>query len=197
MKGILSNTLIFAAGAAVGGLVTWRILNRKYEERIHEEVQDLRARFSDKEETCSEGEDEPASENAEEEPVSYVGKKPDLSEYKEVLDKYRSEAEEETATAEEDGEPYVIDPDIFGEDDFETEFLTLYADGVLTDDRDFPIEDIKGHVGSDWQNHFGEYDQPECVCVRNIWLKTDYEICKDDRKYADLYSQNVPEEDTE
>ena len=86
--------------------------------------------------------------------------------------------------------PYIITPDEFGEfDDYETISLTYYADGVLTDDMDEPIEDVDGLVGVDSLSHFGEYED-DSVFVRNDRMKADYEILSDLRNYSDIKEQN-------
>ena len=82
--------------------------------------------------------------------------------------------------------PYVISPDEFSEnEDYETESLTYYSDGILADDRD-NIIDIDMVVGRESLNHFGEYED-DSVFVRNEELKTDYEILLDTRRYSDIY----------
>ena len=73
-------------------------------------------------------------------------------------------------------------------DRYETESLTYYSDGVLTDEYDNPIEDIERLVGSDALTHFGEYED-DSVFVRNDDLKTDFEILKDYAKYYDKYPE--------
>ena len=82
--------------------------------------------------------------------------------------------------------PYVIPPDEFDElDGYEVISLTYYADGVLTDDYNEPVEDVENTVGSDSLTHFGEYED-DSVFVRNDNLKVDYEILADMRKYSDV-----------
>lgn len=62
-----------------------------------------------------------------------------------------------------------------------------YADGVLANYYDEPIDDIDEYVGKDSLNHFGEYEA-DSVYVRNDEKKIDYEILRDDRKFSDVYS---------
>ena len=63
--------------------------------------------------------------------------------------------------------------------------MTDYADGVLTDDWDHPIEDVEGLVGVESLTHFGEYEE-DSVYVRNDRYKTDYEILKDLRNFSEI-----------
>ena len=70
-------------------------------------------------------------------------------------------------------EPYVISPDEFSENnEYETESLTYYSDGVLTDEYDNPIEDIERLVGSDALTHFGEYEDDSVLSVMMILKPT-------------------------
>ena len=82
--------------------------------------------------------------------------------------------------------PYVIKPEEFGEfEEYETISLTYYADQVLADDNNEPVEDVEETVGFASLGHFGEYED-DSVFVRNDRLKCDYEILLDSRNYADV-----------
>ena len=70
---------------------------------------------------------------------------------------------------------------------YQSESLTLYACGTLTDDFDNPIEDVPAMVG-DALDHFGEYED-DSVFVRNDQYKCNYEICKDVRTYEQARSR--------
>ena len=81
--------------------------------------------------------------------------------------------------------PYVISPEEFDDnDEYNVISLTYYADGVLTDDMDEPIdpEDIDDLVGKDFADHFGEYEE-NSIFVRNDAMQTDYEILRDLQRY--------------
>ena len=83
-------------------------------------------------------------------------------------------------------EPYVIPPDEFGDqDEYETVSLKYFADNILTDYFDVPINNPDELIGSDSLAHFGEYE-PDCVYVRNNNEKTDYEILLEPGRYSDL-----------
>ena len=86
--------------------------------------------------------------------------------------------------------PHIIPPGLVGdEDSYDTETLTYYSDGVLTDDQDNPIEDIQGMIGNDSLMHFGEYE-PDAVYVRNDRLKIDFEILLDNDRYDRLKAED-------
>lgn len=83
----------------------------------------------------------------------------------------------------------VIDPEEFGisesGDDFDCVSLVYYADGVLTDTWDQIIQNVEDLVGEEFPEHFGEYED-DIVFVRNYKLCTDYEICRDNRKFTEV-----------
>ncbi len=182
----LAYTLIFAAGAAIGSVVTWRVLDARYKHVIKEEEDAIRDYYKDKYEADA------------------VKPEDDDSEYfvDELRDEARSIAKEYGYTTDENikredelMEPYVIEPDELGElEGYETETLIYYSDGILTDDQDCRIDNIDDVVGEESLTHFGEYEE-DTVCVRNDRLKCDYEICRDLRKYSDVVPVRTLEED--
>jgi hypothetical protein len=90
----------------------------------------------------------------------------------------------------------VISPAEFDtEDDYEVYSLTYYADGVLADEQNNPIEDVDNMVGRDSLNHFGEYED-DSVHVRNDAMKCDFEILRDLSNYSDVFHNGPrPNED--
>ena len=187
----LSNVLLFTAGVAVGSLVTWRYFKSKYEvveDEIEEKTEETEG------ETETEDEDPEVSESK----MSY--KKPPLKEYVKMVEDngyvpktHMEEVEEEVTNGEWDNkdvyEPFIIRPDEYGElHAYETLSLNYYADGVLTDELDNPIEDVESLVPADFADHFGEYED-DVVHVRNDNLECDYEILRDLRKFTDVVGE--------
>lgn len=187
----LSNVLLFTAGVAVGSLVTWRYFKSKYEvveDEIEEKTEETEG------ETETEDEDPEVSESK----MSY--KKPPLKEYVKMVEDngyvpktHMEEVKEEIANGEWDDkdvyEPFIIRPEEYGEiHAYETLSLNYYADGVLTDELDNPIEDVESLVPADFADHFGEYDD-NAVFVRNDNLECDYEILRDLRKFTDVVGE--------
>lgn len=85
-------------------------------------------------------------------------------------------------------EPHYISEDSYASDHFEYEKLTLFwfaVDDVVTDEEYQPLEDL-ALIGWDWQNHFGEEDDPDIVHVRNPKIAADYEIIRRQQAYAAL-----------
>lgn len=192
MKTVLSNILIFTGGAAVGSLVTWKLLKKKYEQLANEQIANVVDRFAQMTaKSDQETDDGQLSMDFSPEVVvdeeEFVPTEEELKQYEEYAGKYQSHSgnkpEEEVKAM--DG-PYVIPPDLFGENpDYETVSLTYYADGVLTDDWDNVIDDAEDLLGAGSLSTFGQYED-DSVFVRDDAIKTDYEILADEREFADV-----------
>lgn len=192
MKTVLSNILIFTGGAAIGSLVTWKLLKKKYEQLANEEITRVVERFAQiktaKPEEEADG--QLSMDFAPEVVVSeeeFVPTEEEIKQYEEYAGKYQSHSgnkpKEEVKAV--DG-PYVIPPELFGENpDYETVSLTYYADGVLTDDWDNVIDDAEDLLGEGSLGTFGQYED-DSVFVRDDAIKTDYEILADEREFADV-----------
>lgn len=200
MKSKIINVLMFAAGAAVGSAVTWKVLKTKYDSLIQEEIDSVKEAFSDRFDNSSVSDDESEDEEEEEE-SSEPPRKTNWYELEDILDEDDdedfTEAEKNeykelasTYTSEKGGvedmifkPPYVISPYDFGElDDYSQIELTYYLDGILEDDEYHIVTDADDLIGPDALNTFGEYED-DSVFVRNERLRTDFQILKDYRTY--------------
>lgn len=193
MNRTLSNVLLFAAGAAVGSLVTWRIFKSRYE-LVDEDYEE----YYDESEDATDEDDEASNEEIETE--SNYTRKPALREYSQMVKQlsYADVEVPDTDDEEEDHdvyEPYVIRPNEYGEiHAYETLQLNYYSDGVLTDDLDNPIEDVESMVPADFADHFGDYDE-HAVHIRNDERQCDYEILRDLRPFSEVVGDPYPTED--
>ena len=84
----------------------------------------------------------------------------------------------------------VIPPDEYGYNGDNDEYIdydllsfTYYANGVLADDGDFPIENVEAVIGPDALDSFGEWEDDR-VFVRNDDRKCYYEILRDLDDYS-------------
>lgn len=181
MNCTLNNVLIFTAGAFIGSVVTWRLLNEKYERIVQEETKDIKERFSKR---LNEMEDKHTYENL---TNRYSGEQ-----------QGKNEVKEERKEVEPMDDIRVISPEEYGDniDEYEPVSLTYYADGVLADEMDEPIDDIESVVGDEALHTFGEYEN-DSVFVRNNYTKRDYEILRDTRAYSEvkkLYNPRMMED---
>ena len=207
----LKSVFLVAVGAAIGSAVTWKVLKTKYEMKAQEEINDVKDAFKQRlreiegDADITEAPDEEEEENPYEPVALTVARDmkrqnlPGIFEYSETLknEQYTDYTEVQTSMKfDEEGDstmadgPYIISPEDFGEnDDYDVISLTYYADGVLADDRDMPVDDVTAIVGRDFASHFGEYED-DSVFVRNDELKADYEILRDVRKYDHVVAIN-------
>ena len=200
MNYTLSKVAIFAGGAIIGSVATWQILKTRYEQRLQQEIDDVKeyyARraaegyFNDKHvdlvENESEKDDAPPVKPAESSIRDYAKTLSELN-----YTDYSSRGKNGSGEVADVKKPHVIRPEEFDElrdEGYETESLTYYADGVLADDTDEPIDDVDAVVGEDSLTHFGEYED-DSVFVRNDKLKTDFEILLDMRNYSDVINKS-------
>lgn len=187
----MNKLVVFVAGAAIGSLVTWKLVKAKYEQIANEEIESVKEvfqkRYSEKF-ILNETQSEPNGDT-ETDPEA-------VKAYNELLEKlkYANIDVDELLTKKGGStvidKPFVISPEEFGEDpNYATESLTLYADGVLTNEADEIIDDIEDLVGEDSLTHFGEYED-DSVFVRNDNLQTDFEILRD----LDTYKETHPDQ---
>ncbi len=191
----LSTVLGFVAGAAIGSVVTWQLVKKKYADLAQEEIDSVKEAFS--KQKASPIKKEPINEDKQELAEKAVNK-PNLENYvKTSLTDFKNTLKENGYSSENKSvdKPYVISPDEFGElYDYETISLTYYSDGVLADDQDEIVDDIDEIVGVESLDHFGEYED-DSVFVRNDQKKCDYEILYDSRSYLDVVEQKPYLED--
>jgi hypothetical protein len=157
--------IIFAAGAAIGSLVTMRCVKKKYGKIAQDEIDSVKETFSKRQGTAD----------------LRAKRKAEFAEYGDTLQR--------NGYADCPDGPYVIPPEEFGEiRHYGKISLTCYADGILADDGGELVDDVEGTVGADSLMKFGEYED-DSVFVRNDRLKCDYEILLDQRKYSDAAGQ--------
>lgn len=204
MMPTLNKVIIFAAGAVIGSLVAWKLTKTKYEKIMIEEEQSLREYYNKKvkviEDTATDLHDsyqrredalrKKLEEETEKEPeiVQDMDELHDkeFNRYAEILKDHKYSHEEPCFDAGTNDKPYVVSPDEFGEaDGYDIITLNYYADGVVADDWNDPIEDIGATIGEDFASHYGEYEE-DVVYVRNDRLKVEYEILRSNLRYEDM-----------
>lgn len=197
----LINALMFAAGAAIGSVVTWKVVKTKYDRLIQEEIDSVKEAFAEVygNQNDATGEEHPEDEDEEDDPEEgahqinwseledldeeneeYTPTQEDLLEYASLVHNYH---DEKGGAHEVKKEPYVIAPYDFGEvDGYSTIELTYYMDGILEDDEYHIVTDADELIGPKALTTFGEYED-DSVFVRNDRLRTDFQILKDYRTY--------------
>lgn len=185
------HIIALVTGAVVGSAVTYKIAKDKFTKLFDEELENMREYYLGLCASLKQDEPEEKEETRVEEP-SVVDAEAIITNFNYSV--YQESGEEGLVRNKtERYKPYIIPPELFGDDDsYDTETLTYYSDGVLTDDQDNPIEDVQGMVGNDSLMHFGEYE-PDAVYVRNDRLKVDFEILLDNDRYDSLKAEDYIE----
>ena len=165
------NFVSFAAGAIIGSVATWRILNKKYEQLFQEEIKSVKETFSK-----NFKDNEIVTEEKNEESLINEEK----ANYKNIVFEHYLSKEDQ---------PYVISPDEFGEKKgYKLISLTYFSDEKLADDVGYLFN--VDEIGEESLKQFGEYEE-DSVHVRNDLLKADYEILLDPRKYSEVYPNRI------
>ena len=192
----MKNLLCFVAGAAIGSVVTWKLIEKKYKDLADEEIESVIETFKNRKPRIT-------KDNVKETVEKVINK---CKEPKEIVEdivtaeRYSIENEEEideddesnyTVNVDNDDEvvtPYVITPEEFGKyNEYGTKTLTYYADNVLTDEIDNPItsEEMITMIGPDALDHFGEYED-DSVYIRDEMNEMDYEILKSEKTFSEI-----------
>lgn len=186
MKNTLSKLVIFTAGVAIGSIVTYKYVEKKYQTIMREEITKIKEYYS--------GVKSPEVSVREmiEEGLEKANTKAEQVEtYKQIISdagytNYNSVKKEEKKEEDDVEKPYVIEPYEFDEmEDYEKIELHYYTDGILADDDDNIVEDVDEIVGKDSLLHFGEYED-DAVYVRNDALQSDYAILMDYQGYHEM-----------
>lgn len=188
----MTNALSFIAGAAVGGGAVWYCIQEKEAARANREIDSVKAAYA-KREHVEQHDEAPAPI-----PSGKIQDKPDLADYVRKLERegYTEYSRTVKPTEKADSEtsedtPYVISPAEFGEiEEYTKVSLTYFADGVLADELNEPVDNVEEIVG-DALEHFGEYEE-DSVFVRNDAKRCDYEILQDLRNFKDVLEDMSP-----
>lgn len=201
----------FAGGVIVGGVATYFVVRKRFEEHYSQiatdEIASMRAYYAKKK-------DDLEQESADQ---KYKTKLEDLGYWSDTErpspnDLNAEQVEQETVETEsnwdeemlvmrDDGslhisevgdpdrdfsKPHLITQDEYDEEEVYTKIHVTYyeEDGVLTDHRDYVIEDVETVLGRFSPSNFGHIpDDPDIVLIRNPRLKADYEVSKDAGSY--------------
>ena len=197
-KTILGLIGAFVGGAAVGGLVTYMVvdkkLSEKYKKFADEQIESVKEKFTVPKPDVKKFVDGKRSATL----ASKAVNKPEITEYKRKIANYTNYSnteyeKEETVRLEPKvtSKPVVIDPDQYGYEGDDGEYetydqisLTYYADGILADEDD-TVLNLDEVIGEDSVNHIGDYED-DAVHVRNDTRKVYYEVLVDERSYKEV-----------
>ena len=203
----MNKVLMFVLGAAVGSLITWKLLEKKYKDLADEEIESVVERFKNREKEerhiLNDFEHVVAYNDAPNEDLTKPNKEEKKDYHKMVQDleyDYSDDYSDDpdiTITKMDDGsiwmgptpdhiEPYIINPDEFGDnDEYSTKTWMYYADFTVTDEEGEIVSDAQNHIGDALTDLIQSGDNS--IYVRNDNNKCDYEIIKSDMRYSDAY----------
>lgn len=214
------NVLMFAAGAAIGSAVTWKLVKDKYERIVQEELVSIKEAFAESHDDEKEQEDtseeddipdecndrpecygqinweelEDLDEEELEEETHVASVEDDVKEYEHLISNYTNEKGGADTMSR---KPYVISPDEFASlDGYHIVELTYYVDGILEDDEYHIVTDADELIGPKALTTFGEYED-DAVFVRNERLRTDFQILMDYRTYDEARTVGPKQVDNE
>lgn len=203
------NVLMFAAGAAIGSAVTWKVVKTKYERIVQEEIDSVKETFANNFPSRSDGTGEDVTsendsyhqvdwseledlneddEDDDDEDDDDKSEQDYMRDYGRLIDQYTANDNKKGGAENMAKEPYVISPYDFGEIDEYRKFeLTYYADEILEDEDYNIVNDVDELIGPKALTTFGEYEE-DAVFVRNERLCADFQILKDPRTYDEARS---------
>ena len=200
VKKILAIGFSFVAGGVIGFVIGKAVTNAKCD-KIIEAMDKEYYGETKKEETVDETEEVLEEETEQQKGVrrqQTLAKEMDVrsnSHYDNILSQYKEAHPKEDiddSTPPDEG-PYIIPPYEMGVmEGFDVLEFTYYEgdDVLLTNLGEvLSMEDRDKMVGEEALNSFGEYED-EAVHVRNIALKTDYEILYDAGRWIDTQNQD-------
>lgn len=196
IKQFVTISISFIAGAAIGSIVTRKLLMSEFykliDEKVEEETKSIKEVFERDKDRFEEMKQSLSDMDREE-------KRKELDSYQ---NKVQSYGYSDQVVATNRYKSYRSDQKVISSSEFmdeafeeyEREDLTYYADGVLaTSNGDEMITEQEADqtIGLDifrnLRDHFGEYpDDPETVYVRNDETMILYEICRDSRTYLEV-----------
>lgn len=179
----LNSLFIFMAGAAIGSVITLKVVKTKYERITQEEIESVKEAYSKRYslEPSEEGVVEDLTKSVVDgvnEAIEYVN----LVSNEGYSTEDNKEGEQMSMDINDESVPYVIPPEEFDEAGYDIVSYTYYANKVLTDEQDNPVENVDEVVGLGSLETFGEYEE-DSVFVRNDAMGLDIEILLDHRDY--------------
>ena len=167
----------FLAGAVISGvaafLVTKKACDRKHQEEINVIWKQL-----------SNTKDYTELKNKPEINEAPLEDKPDIFEYAKKLEKHGYTVPELEKT---NDMIHEISENDIDEDVYDRIDLTLYADGILADDTDYPVKSLKDTVGENFHEIFVGKDE---IFIRNETRKIDYDVVRSMLTYGEMLDRH-------
>lgn len=191
MKNVL-YLVTFIAGAAVGAIAGITYVKKNYDiSEKKEEAEKEKTSNSDIKESVAENEQEELIRRTNADILKSVDDPDQKKHMENILNQYTAMTSMYGSdTISTKSEPYKILPDQFSEfEDYSAIELTLYSDGIITDDRDDIIDNPEELLGKSFRQLFDEGSDE--LFIRNDDRCTDYAIYKDVQTF-EAYDETRP-----
>ena len=203
----LRDVIIFVAGAAVGGAVAAKLVSKKYEKIIDDEIESVKEAFKEQKNAIIDEYEKKLDNNEAPEIEAELANRERICTREELLEEVNKISDDNGYTPvdmdlPEDIKPkkylnntdmpYTIYPRDVGElPGYRVVSVTLYSNGIATelvDTGDNCVEeliyDIDEILGEENFARIGEIE-PDMVYIRNDMYKTDYVVYASDDEYED------------
>lgn len=193
----------FLAGILTGGLGIYITKINKYDKDFKKKLKEMDEYYTNNKKTTKPATNtnketpkftEPERKDMMEEARKIVSREGYKKHYGKILlddldDEEDDEEPDEPPIPDETGSPnpYLIEPNQFGDQEmYEMETWSLYLDGMVTNEEDLPmgVDSIENYISTEAIDQL-KSSEDDSVFVRNERLKTDYQIIKVMRRYAD------------
>ena len=180
MKNSVIFVSAFAAGAVSGAVSCYIFVKRRFQKRMDAEFETYK---EEREELLTKHTNEMAAV------LTELGRS--AEETNKAMEDFAEALRTSPVYAENGNDiPYRIEAAEYGnQEEYKMESLVLYSDGIIADEADKPVDDLKSIIEDDELADFmSSFD--EVIYTRNDATKQDFEIMKDGSSYEDYISGN-------
>ena len=201
----MKNAIIFAAGLAIGGGISYWRLRSFYESKIISEAAEVKEYYNEKLKEATEQKPVKEEPVKEEKPKTKPKKEPakkqedEMEEYTAQAGVYdytaisskKSKSKKKTAKASnEKPKPEIITPDEYDQSNGYWKLSLTYFEGdetVINEDEEI-VDDVSYLIGDEWKNHIGDYEDG-VVYIRNANISSDFVVIYDSRSYQQFMGE--------
>lgn len=201
----MKNILIFVAGAAVGSVVTYKLVEKRFQQLADEEIESVINTFKNRpdriiDEKKYDDEIEVVNKDAAihlNSAIKLEGVEADKISYNNGYKSIYDEEKGDNSTVKEEKEweePYVIAPEYFQSDEsYKGVTWKYYADKILADEDECLVHDPEKYLGDGTFEDFIE-SEDDAVYVRNENEMTEYEVLKVNYTYDEAHMDSSKED---
>lgn len=174
----MKEVLIFTAGVAIGSVVTWKLIEKKYRDLADEEIKSVVETFTNRKDAHikSKKQEEVDRDNAiMEETINYKNKVNNLD--------YGSKQEIKKKEEDFDVITIIASEEYGDQDDWDAKGYMYWNDGIVTDEFDTIVDEPSKILGEACISSFETDPECECVYVRNSKLRCDYEVLRSEKDF--------------